>query len=155
MPKIKIYLASPLGFNPEYKHYLDKIKEKLVTQDHKVFCPWDQTQFAEELERIPFISDFQTRVDAYKEVAAKIGTVNEDGIRRCDVLLAVLDGLEVDSGTASELGFAAAIGKACYGLRTDVRDSGDFPGLPINLQVLHFIESSGGRMFRRIDDIEI
>jgi hypothetical protein len=52
-----------------------------------------------------------------------------------------------------EIGFAMAIEKKCFGLRTDWRDSGEF-GLPLNLQVLRFIEKSGGRLFRRIEDIE-
>ena len=76
-------------------------------------------------------------------------------IRSCDAVLGVLDGAELDSGTVSEIGFAAGIGKKCYGLRTDFRDCGDFDGIPINLQVLYWIESSGGRLFRRIDDIEM
>ena len=70
-------------------------------------------------------------------------------------LPAVLDGTEPDSGTVSELGFGAGIGKKCFGLRTDFRDSGDLPGLALNLQVLYFIEYSGGRLFRRIEDIEL
>lgn len=65
--------------------------------------------------------------------------MNEKAIRECDILLRVLDGAEVDSGTASEVGFAGGIGKLCYSLGTDWRDSGEF-GLRLNLQVLHFIE---------------
>ncbi len=76
-------------------------------------------------------------------------------IRSCDIVLGVLDGPELDSGTASELGFAAALGKKCFGLRTDFRDSGDFDGIPINLQVLYWIESSGGMPFRRISGISL
>ena len=56
--------------------------------------------------------------------------------------------------TAAEIGFAVGIGKRCYGLRTDWRDCGDYVGLPVNLQVLHFIEKSGGKLFRRIEEIE-
>jgi nucleoside 2-deoxyribosyltransferase len=80
--------------------------------------------------------------------------VNENAIRECDVLLGVLDGAEVDSGTAAEIGFAAASAKKCFGLRTDWRDSGEF-GLALNLQVLHFIQKSGGRLFRSIEEIEL
>ncbi len=69
------------------------------------------------------------------------------------MLLAVLDGAEVDSGTAAEAGFAVGLRKRCSGLRTDWRDSGEF-GLPVNLQVLHFIERSGGKLFRKIEEIE-
>ena len=59
-----------------------------------------------------------------EEIAAQIGKANEEMIRSCDIVLGVLDGPELDSGTASEIGFAAALGKRCYGLRTDFRDCG-------------------------------
>ncbi|MGB6064153.1 MAG: nucleoside 2-deoxyribosyltransferase [Desulfomonilaceae bacterium] len=72
-----------------------------------------------------------------------------------DALLGVIDGAELDSGTVCEIGFAAGLRKRCYGLRTEIRDLGDFEGLTINLQVLYFIESSGGRLFRKIGDIKI
>nr|WP_237671456.1 nucleoside 2-deoxyribosyltransferase [Desulfomonile tiedjei] len=67
--------------------------------------------------------------------------MNEQGIRCSNAILGVLDGTEIDSGTACEIGFAAGLGKRCYGLRTDFRDLGDFEGLPINLQVLYFIKT--------------
>ncbi len=51
------------------------------------------------------------------------------------------------------IGFSAALGKRCYGLRTDFRNSGDFEGIPLNLQVLYSIESSGGSLLRRINEI--
>jgi hypothetical protein len=38
---------------------------------------------------------------------------------------------------------------------TDVRDCGDLEGLSFNLQVLYWIESSGGKLFRTIDAIRI
>jgi nucleoside 2-deoxyribosyltransferase len=42
-------------------------------------------------------------------------------IRRCDVVLAVLDGRTVDEGVAFELGFAYSLGIPCIGLQTDSR----------------------------------
>jgi nucleoside 2-deoxyribosyltransferase len=92
---------------------------------------------------------FSSEHDPYRE------KVKEDGIREADVVFAILDGAEVDSGTASEVGFGSALGKRCNGLRTDIRDSGDFHGVPLNLQVLHFIERTGGKLFRRTEDIVI
>jgi hypothetical protein len=77
-----------------------------------------------------------------KQIAAQIGKSNEEMLRSCDIVLGVMDGTEVDSGTASEIGFAAALGKKCYGLRTDFRDCGEFDGQPFNLQVLYWIELS-------------
>ena len=99
------------------------------------------------------IEKYSERVAAFDSIAQKMGCANENGIRNSDLLLGIVDGAEVDSGTAAEIGFAAGIGKRCYGLRTDRRNCGDFDGIPINLQVLHFIKRSGGRLFSRIEDI--
>ena len=90
---------------------------------------------------------------AFKEIATRIGKANEEAIRASDIVFGVLDGAELDSGAVSEIGFGAGLGKKCYGLRTDFRNSGDFEGIPINLQVLYFIEFSGGKLFRRINEI--
>jgi len=149
----KLYLASPLGFSPENTSYLNQIKEALTSQGFEIFDPWEQKQFAGKIANAGRESDYPARVAAFAQIAREIGACNEEGIRWADTLLAVLDGAEVDSGTAAEVGFACALGKACYGLRTDLRDSGDFIGLPINLQILHFIEKSGGRMFRSIAEL--
>lgn len=151
----KLYLASPLGFSPENKAYLAKIKTELHSKGFDIFDPWEQKQFLPKIESAFQIMSFPERVAAFRQVSSEIGGCNEDEIRAADIVFAVLDGAEVDSGTASEIGFGSALGKKCYGLRTDLRDTGDFVGVPINLQVLHFIERSGGKLFRAIDDIDI
>lgn len=43
------------------------------------------------------------------------------GLERSDVVVAVLDGPDVDSGTAYEVGYARAKGKPVVGLKTDLR----------------------------------
>jgi nucleoside 2-deoxyribosyltransferase len=151
----KLYLASPLGFSSENTAYLDSIKGRLAGQGFDIFDPWEKKQFDCEIEEAMTEEIYIQRVAAFRKVASQIGACNEDGIREADVLLAVLDGAEVDSGTASEVGFASALGKRCYALRTDLRDTGDFVGIPFNLQVLHFIERSGGALFRSIAEIAI
>ena len=150
----RVYFASPLGFSSELKTYRDKIKRRLNELGHTVFDPWDQP-FRPTIEEASTIEDWCARVAAFKAIATQIGKANEDMIRSCDVVLGVLDGPELDSGTVSELGFAAALGKKCYGLRTDFRNSGDFDGIPINLQVLYWIESSGGKLFRKVEEIAL
>jgi nucleoside 2-deoxyribosyltransferase len=147
-----VYLASPLGFSPEWKGYRDKIKQLLHEQGWMVRDSWDQT-FHEAIAEARTIRDWSGRIGAFKAIAEQIGRANEEMTRSCDAVLGVLDGAELDSGTVSELGFAAALGKICYGLRTDFRECGDFDGIPINLQVLYWIESGGGKLFRRIEDI--
>ncbi len=148
-----VYLASPLGFSSEWESYRDKITQRLIQIGCKIMDPW-KGPFGPAIAEARTIRDWPTRVAAFKTIAAKIGKANEEMIRACDIVLGVHDGSEVDSGTASEIGFAMGLGKKCYGLRTDFRDLGDFEGLPINLQVLYFIESRGGKLFRRIEDID-
>jgi nucleoside 2-deoxyribosyltransferase len=150
--KPKVYLASPLGFSPELKPYLERVKARLVELGHEIFDPWEQP-FSKAIREASRIENHDERLAAYTRLAHEIGLVNENGIRECDILLAVLDGVDLDSGTAAEAGFAVGIGRRAYGLRTDWRDSGEF-GLPLNLQILHFIEKSGGRLFRSIEEIQ-
>jgi nucleoside 2-deoxyribosyltransferase len=151
----KLYLASPLGFSPENISYLNQIKVKLASEGFEIFDPWDQKQFAGRIGNASKERDYAARIAAFGEIAQQIGSCNEGGIRWANFVLAVLDGAEVDSGTAGEVGFGSALGKKCYGLRTDQRDCGDFIGMPVNLQILHFIERSGGRIFRSIAEISI
>lgn len=148
----KVYLASPLGFSPEWKSYRNKINLRLTELGGTILDPWEQP-LRPEIEEANSMSDWHARVKAFRKIAREIGKANEDMIRSCDIVLAVLDGAELDSGTASELGFAAALGKTCYGLRTDFRDCGEFDGQQFNLQVMYWIEASGGKLFRRIEEI--
>jgi nucleoside 2-deoxyribosyltransferase len=46
-----------------------------------------------------------------------------EGIRSSDVVVAVLDGPDADSGTCFEVGYAKALGKPVIGIRTDTRPS--------------------------------
>jgi len=45
----------------------------------------------------------------------------QEALRSCDVLLAVLDGADADSGVSYEIGCAYTLGKPVVGLRTDYR----------------------------------
>lgn len=51
----------------------------------------------------------------------RIFEVDLDALRRCDVVVAMLDGECVDSGTAFELGCAHALKKPVIGIKTDYR----------------------------------
>lgn len=57
-----------------------------------------------------------------------------EALNRCDTILAVLEGPQVDDGTACEIGFVNALGKPCYGILTDPRKQQKFS---INLFVGH------------------
>ena len=71
------------------------------------------------------------------------------GIDECDVVVANLNGLTTDDGTAWELGYAFARGKHLIGMHTDWRMR--FAHEVVNLM----IESSLHRMVRSLDELEI
>lgn len=151
--EMKVYLASPLGFSRENDDYRERIKGRLRELGCTVLDPWDRDDVSEKFEGALSLPDGAQRSGAIREAAQYAGQVNADAIRESDLVLAVLDGTEPDSGTVAEVGFGAGIGKRCYGLRTDFRDCGDLPGLALNLQLQFFIYHSGGRLFRRIAEI--
>lgn len=155
MGRKRVYLASPLGFSPETLGYREKVAQRLESLGLEVIDPWVPPQEVEAIGRALLLTDHEERVREFGCIAARIGARNEEGILRADFLLGVIDGAELDSGTCAEIGFASGAGKRVYALRTDLRDSGEFVGIAVNLQIVRFIERSGGRIFRSIDDIEI
>jgi len=86
------------------------------------------------------------------ELALAIGRANVEAIRSCELLVAQLDGQEPDSGTVAELGYGAALGLRCYGVRSDMRQSGE-PGVAVNLQVETFVVDSGGAMCATLGEL--
>ena len=83
----------------------------------------------------------------------EIGGNNRTAIDCCDMVLAVLDGVDVDSGTAAEIGYAFARDKPILGYRGDLRLSADNEGSVVNLQVEYFIRQSGGDIITTIDSL--
>jgi nucleoside 2-deoxyribosyltransferase len=65
----------------------------------------------------------------------------------------VLDGADVDSGTAAEIGYAFACGRPIVGYRSDLRRAGEHDGVVVNLQVEYFIRASGGTIVAALDDL--
>ena len=139
----KVYLASPLGFAESTRDFMSIVESQVADCGYIVVNPWrlaDPQQF----EAAAAIKDGEERRQAFHKVNMEVATKNEEAIRECDMVVAVLDGVDVDSGTASEIGFAYALGKRIYGYRGDFRMAGDNEGSIVNLQVEYWIEKSGG-----------
>jgi nucleoside 2-deoxyribosyltransferase len=83
-----------------------------------------------------------------------MGGANRAAIDAAWGVVAVLDGTDVDSGTAAEIGYAFARGKLIVGYRGDFRLSADNEGSVVNLQVEYFIRESGGTIVDRYQDLE-
>jgi nucleoside 2-deoxyribosyltransferase len=148
---MKVYLASPLGFAASTAHFMAELEQSLAQTGIEVLNPW-RSDFGPEFRRANAIADHAERIAALGQINTRVAHANEASIRACDMVLAVLDGVDVDSGTASEMGFAYALGKRVHGLRTDSRLIGDNEGSVINLQVQYWIEASGGTLVRRLED---
>jgi nucleoside 2-deoxyribosyltransferase len=84
------------------------------------------------------------RRDILWDADMKAGARNAGLIADADGMLACLDGTDVDSGTAAEIGYGFALGLVIVGLRTDFRLASDNEGTTVNLQVEYFIVESGG-----------
>ncbi|MGL4371004.1 MAG: nucleoside 2-deoxyribosyltransferase [Spirochaetota bacterium] len=150
----KIYCASPLGFSEAGRFFINDILYPLIREcGIEIIDPWQLTP-ARETEKVSAISDHRKRTAAWQKLNFVIGGNNAQGIRGADMLLAVLDGSDVDSGTSAEIGYAAALGKKVLGYRSDFRQSGDNEGSRINLQVEYFIFQSGGTIAGSLQELE-
>ncbi|HYN98746.1 MAG TPA: nucleoside 2-deoxyribosyltransferase [Actinomycetota bacterium] len=133
----KIYVASPLGFSaPTRMYYESELLPRIAGAGFEALDPW----------ALPAGASFSDPVDPMV-----IGNKNERMIQAAAAVLAVLDGADVDSGTAAEIGYAAALGRPVVGYRTDLRQSGE-EGAAVNLQVEYFVRATGGRITASLDE---
>jgi len=108
---MRIYQAGPLFSAAEIRWHND-FKQQLGAAGYDVQWPGD------------FFS--QQEIDAWGADASKrIMERDRAAIDACDVVVALLDGAQVDDGTAWETGYAYAKGKPVIGIRTDFRNAGD------------------------------
>ncbi len=136
----KVYLAGPLGFFPYGVEYMKAMKDRLTARHFEPLDPWDLEDQSTEAT----FSDPDASPERLKEANSKAGELNTKKLNQADAVLAVLDGSDVDSGTAAEIGYAASRSIPVVGIRLDTRTSGDNAGAMVNLQVEYFIELSKG-----------
>ncbi|MDP8968375.1 MAG: nucleoside 2-deoxyribosyltransferase [Actinomycetota bacterium] len=138
------YLASPLGFSEAGRAYYDQRYVPALAEHVEPVDPWALSS-AEEFTA----AAAEGSVQAF---GVEVGARNAAAIRSARLLIAHLDGQEIDAGTASEVGFAAALGMPCLGVRSDLRASGE-PGMRVNLQLEAFIVLSGGFIAGALDEL--
>ena len=115
---MKLFLAAPLFSEPE-RNYDLKIASALRREGYEVWmaqeAPFIKKGTAEEKKQI-FNGD----------VAA---------LKSSDVVVAILDGIDVESGVAFELGYAACLGKPIIGLKTDYRTFSKIEEINLMLEI--------------------
>jgi len=131
----RCYIASPLGFTEPGRAYYSERYVPALTAHVEPVDPWTLS-LPEEFAA--------ARADGREHAfGIEVGERNATAIRGSQLLIAQLDGQEIDAGTASEVGYAAALGLPCLGVRTDLRVTGE-PGMRMNLQLESFVVLSGG-----------
>jgi nucleoside 2-deoxyribosyltransferase len=150
---MKIYVAGPLGFSEAGRaFYNESLLPQLTRLGHEVLDPWKLTDQAkiDAVLKLPYGAE---KRDAWRRLNVEIGGNNASAIDRADAVFAILDGTDVDSGTASEIGYAFGNGKPILGYRGDFRLSADNEGSIVNLQVEFFIRKSGGDIIARLAEL--
>ena len=134
-----IYIAAPL-FSEMERSYIDNL----------VF------DFSQELKLNP-IEDFYVphRDNEYNTyLESGIYDKNIQNLNDCNIMIALLDGKDVDSGTAFEIGYFEAQDKPVLGLLTDKRsydERGDL-NLKLNTMIFGSLEY-GNIVFNNFDDL--
>jgi len=148
-----VYLAGPLGFAEAGRLFHQQVViPSLVARGYAILDPWTLNE-GPALTAALALTDLNQQRATWARLNATIGQVNSAAIDRCDWVLANLDGVDVDSGTAAEIGYAYARGKRIIGYRGDFRFSCDNLGSTVNLQVEYFIRASGGEIYRDWDGL--
>ena len=150
---IRVYLASPLGFSEAGRHFYTTILVPYVRAlGYEVLDPWTLTD-ARKIQAAQSMAYGPAKRVAWRTLNLEMGATNRAAIDAAQAVVAVLDGTDVDSGTAAEIGYAFARGKLIIGYRGDFRLSADNEGSTVNLQVEYFIRASGGTIVERYEDI--
>jgi len=106
---MKIFIAGPL-FSEAEREFNLKVDRYLHDQGFETFLP--QRDVGKLWDRAKGRKSHKYR---------KIYEEDLKGLEWSDGVVAVLDGTDVDSGTAFEIGYATARGKPVIGLKTDKR----------------------------------
>jgi len=149
---LQVYLAGPFGFSEAGRDFMYRVLvPELRREGYEVVDPWKLTDQAKIglVLKLPY---GEARREAWRSLNPEIAANNRIAIDRCDAVFAVLDGADVDSGTAAEIGYAFAQHKPIVGYRGDLRLSSDNEGSTVNLQVEYFIRESGGTIALNLKD---
>lgn len=141
-----VYLASPLGFDEPGRHYRrDVLLPALERTGWLLLDPWAPSASVQQLERALALPVGEADA-ALRSASEVIGRHNVELLDAADAVLAWLDGVDLDSGTAAEVGYASGRGTPVVAVRTDIRLAGDHAAARVNLQVEHFVTRTGGSL---------
>lgn len=115
---MKVFIAAPL-FSEGERVFNSKVAQKLRAVGFKV---WVAQESYELQENLP-------------QEKKRIYECDISALKKSDVIVAILDGIEVDSGVAYELGFAKDLNKPLIGIKTDHRTFSKIEEVNLMLEV--------------------
>jgi nucleoside 2-deoxyribosyltransferase len=133
---VTLYLAGPI-FSDAETSWLRSLKSRLESQ-------WENT--------VRVIWPFEITPKHSDDRASEVLRICSSGLDEADLLVALLDGTQVDDGTAWEIGYfyhANVGGERIIAIRTDTRCAGETSGLPVNT----LIAASCGVIVRSVDEL--
>lgn len=119
-PGTKLYIAGPQGFMEATRPFHEKVVEIVEKMDGQALDPWTLTpqELITQVVQMPLGKE---QVTAWERLNKVIGSNNLKAIQEATGVVANLDGTDVDSGTAAEIGAAFILGKPIIGYRGDFR----------------------------------
>lgn len=136
--KTRIYFAAPLFTQAEWL-WNKQLAGELTKLGLDIILPQDRAE--------PMLSgneDFNPEV---------LFNENIKGIEQSNIILAVFDQADPDSGTCWECGYAYKLGHPIIGLKTDIRGLGDTPEDPVNLMLSRSCNKFIKLPYARRDDL--
>lgn len=104
---MEIYIAGPL-FNEHERKFLEEVDSICREEGFQTFLPHRDVE-------APYLGDERSS----SEVRESIFNQDVAGLEASGLMVALLDGQDVDSGTAWEIGYAYKLGKSIIGITTD------------------------------------
>lgn len=151
----KVYLASPYGFTDSGRYFMEKhVIPTLKKHSLEILNPWEYSNILSKRTEEISSKRIEKQIDLWKNLNKDIASSNENMIKKSEIVIAVLDGSDLDSGVAVEIGIGYALGKMIIGYRSDFRIMGDNVGAKVNLQVEYSIYNSGGEIVTNLVDLE-
>lgn len=144
-----VYLAGPSGFFEAGRRWHEEVVVPAVRAAGLV--PRDPWAGPSPLADLPADEDSPARRQWLRQANLLQGRRDLELIDESEAVLASLDGPDVDSGTAVEIGYAFARGRLVVGVRTDLRRCGDNDGASVNLMIETCIADSGGVLHTSLD----
>jgi nucleoside 2-deoxyribosyltransferase len=145
-----VYLAGPSGFfEAGLLWHNTVVVPKVVAAGLTPKDPWvDQSAVTAVMDAMEFGPERRAALQV-----ANLAQCRYDLhlIMESQAILASLDGPDVDSGTAVEIGYAFALDLLIVGLRTDIRRSGDNEGSIVNPMIETCVADSGGILTDSLD----